>query len=156
MDRSPSVRALWVGDGEAAAPLLERIWRSRHRARHSHMGWLADVRTGYAGMDVLALPSIGPETFGRASIEAQALGLPVLASRHGGIPETLEDGVTGLLLPAGDVPAWAEAIVRLSGDGAARARMGAAGRDFVETRFCQRRIAARFEQLLQEDEPVSA
>ncbi len=151
MERSASLRALWVGDGEAAALLLERIWRSPHRDRHSHLGWLADVRSSYAAMDLLALPSIGPETFGRASIEAQAAGVPVLASRNGGIPETLADGETGLLLPAGDAPAWAEAIVRLAQDGPARARMGAAGRDFVQAHFCQRRIAADFERLLNDE-----
>ena len=148
MSGSPRLRALWVGDGEAAAPLLERLWRSEHRARHMHTGWVQDARPFYAALDVLALPSIGPETFGRVSIEAQAFGVPVLASRNGGIPETLEDGTSGVLLPPADVPAWSAALTRICEDDAGRRRMGEAGRQLVRERFCHHRVARDFERIL--------
>lgn len=148
MERSPSLRALWVGDGDAAGPLLERLWRSPFRDRHSHVGWVSDVRPCYAAMDLLALPSTGPETFGRTSIEAQAFGLPVLGSRSGGIPETLADGVSGHLLPPGDVAAWADALTGLAASPETRRRMGSAGRALVEERFSHLRVAQDFERLL--------
>ncbi|HEX9109362.1 MAG TPA: glycosyltransferase family 4 protein [Longimicrobiales bacterium] len=148
MSRSGRLRALWVGDGEAAAPLLERLWRSPNRQRHIHTGWVPDVRPFYAALDVLALPSVGPETFGRVSIEAQACGVPVLASRNGGIPETLEDGGSGLLLPPADVPAWSDALARICDDDAGRRRMGDAGRQLVSERFCHKRVARDFERIL--------
>lgn len=148
MGRCPRLRGLWVGDGEARSGLLERLWNSPFRQRHSHVGWVADVRPWYSAMDLLVLPSIGPETFGRASIEAQACGIPVIASRTGGIPESLVEGRTGLLLAPGDVAAWADALVRLAADDAMRGRMGAAGRAYVMEHFGHERIAGHFEELL--------
>jgi glycosyltransferase involved in cell wall biosynthesis len=99
-------------------------------------------------MDVVTLPSIGPETFGRVLVEAQACGVPVLGSRNGGIPETMEDGVTGHLLPPGDAVAWEAAILRLADDDPARRRMGRLGREFVERVFDARIVAAEFGRML--------
>jgi glycosyltransferase involved in cell wall biosynthesis len=99
-------------------------------------------------MDVLALPSVGRETFGRVLVEAQACGVPGLGSRTGGIPETMEDGVTGHLLPPGDARAWEEAILRLTDDDPARRRMGRLGREFVERVFDARIVAAEFGRML--------
>jgi spore coat protein SA len=82
----------------------------------------------YRGAAILVNPSYS-ESFGRALIEAGAVGLPVVASRVGGMPEIIVDGETGLLTPAGDADALAEAIVALLDDGALRRRMGGAGRE---------------------------
>lgn len=68
------------------------------------------------------------EGFGVALLEAAAAGLPVVASRAGGVPEAVEDGVTGILVPPGDPAATAAAVRRLLGDPALAAAMGAAGR----------------------------
>ena len=76
--------------------------------------------------------------------------MPVVASRNGGIPESLLEGETGVLLPPGDVAAWADAIASLAHDQAGRQRMGQAGRLLMEQRFSQARIAADFERLLTE------
>jgi glycosyltransferase involved in cell wall biosynthesis len=99
-------------------------------------------------MDVAVLPSIGPETFGRVLAEAQACAVPVLGSALGGIPEALSDGVTGRLLPPGDVPAWSAALRELAADAALRARMGRAGRELAEREFAAERVAERFAELL--------
>jgi glycosyltransferase involved in cell wall biosynthesis len=68
-------------------------------------------------------------------VEAMAAGRPVVASRAGSIPEVVADGETGLLSEPGDATALAENLVRLLGDGPLRRRLGAAGRERVQTRF---------------------
>jgi glycosyltransferase involved in cell wall biosynthesis len=76
----------------------------------------------------LVVPSVYPDACPTVAIEAMATARPVIASRMGGLPDLVEDGVTGFLLPARDVPALAEAMGRLASDSALRDRMGAAGR----------------------------
>jgi glycosyltransferase involved in cell wall biosynthesis len=149
MDADARVRALWVGHGECEGALRATAETRGHAPRHAWVPWSADVFPYYAAMDLLALPSTGPETFGRALVEAQACGVPVLGSRNGGIPETMDDGATGLLLPPGDVPAWTSAILHLAADAPRRARMGAAARAFVLEQFDATSIAARFTALLE-------
>jgi glycosyltransferase involved in cell wall biosynthesis len=67
--------------------------------------------------------------------EAMAVGLPVIAARCGGIPEVVEDGVTGLLVPSSDVGAFTAAVVRLLEDPALCRRLGGSGRRRAEARF---------------------
>jgi glycosyltransferase involved in cell wall biosynthesis len=75
------------------------------------------------------------ETFCISCLEAMAFGLPVVASRAGGLPEVVEDGVTGLLVPPGDSRALAEAVEELLRRPDLRRRMGAAGRERVRAHF---------------------
>ncbi len=82
----------------------------------------------YSNCDVLVLPS-KTEGWGLSLMEAMACGKPVVASRAGGIPELVRDGVDGILVDAGDVRWLAEAIVRLLKDPGLRAQMGVAGRE---------------------------
>ena len=83
-----------------------------------------------AASDIAVFPVIEPEAFGRGAVEAQAMGLPVIASRLGGYTETVIDGETGLLVEAGDAVALAQAIERMiSAGGEARRAMGARGRE---------------------------
>jgi hypothetical protein len=77
-----------------------------------------------APLDVLVLPSVYEET-GSVLVEAMASGLPVVASDVGGIPQVVEDGGTGLLVPPGDVAALAAALDRLVTDDHLRARLSA-------------------------------
>jgi glycosyltransferase involved in cell wall biosynthesis len=62
--------------------------------------------------DVAILPTTVPESFGRAAVEPQAMGRPVIASNHGGTVETVVDGVTGWLAQPGDAAAWSTAMTR--------------------------------------------
>jgi glycosyltransferase involved in cell wall biosynthesis len=149
MSRSPAVRALWVGQGELAGEMESKLAASPYASRHVRAPWTDDVATCFAAMDVLAFPSIRRESFGRVAAEAQACGVPVVASNDGGIPETIRDGESGLLVPPGDVPAWASAILELANDASRRARMGAAGRAQACERFAAPRIAAAFGPLLE-------
>jgi glycosyltransferase involved in cell wall biosynthesis len=113
------------------------------------MPWLDDVVPAYAAMDLLALPSVGSETFGRVLVEAQAHGIPVLGAANGGIPEALIDGQTGLLLPPGDVDRWTAGIRELVQNTQLRARFSAQARRFAH-RFASRHIAADFLRVLDE------
>ncbi len=137
----PNVRALWIGSGRREFEVDTVISEAVDPSRHVRRPWTRDVLGALCAMDVLALPSTGRESFGRVLAEAESCEVPVLGSAIGGIPMALEDGVSGMLVPAGDVDAWANAIRRLADDPASRATMGRAGRAFVQSRFDRRAIA---------------
>lgn len=147
----PKLKAFWVGDGRAAGALDNVIQGGGFASHHARHKWTTDVRPFYAAMDMLAMPSVASETFGRVSIEAQACGVPVLCSDIGGIPETLLPGVTGLLLTPGDIAVWRDAVVELAGNTQKRTEMARQGRDWVERRFSARVIGHEFEALLEND-----
>ena len=102
-----------------------------------------DVPDVLRALDVLASASYA-EPFGRALLEAQASGVPVVGTRSGGVPEFVEDGVTGLLVPPLDPAALAAALQRLLGDPALRDRLARAGRAQAERRFG---LAERYDQV---------
>ncbi|HIJ17844.1 MAG TPA: glycosyltransferase family 4 protein [Thermoplasmata archaeon] len=85
----------------------------------------------YADCDILVLPSRN-EGWGLSLMEAMACSKPVVATRVGGVPELVTDGVEGLLVDPGDVPGLSAAICRLLGDGDERDRMGNAGKERVK------------------------
>jgi L-malate glycosyltransferase len=82
-----------------------------------------------------------------AVLEAMASGLAVAATRVGGVPDIVSDGVTGLLTPPRDPAALAAALMRLHGDDTLTSAMGARGRRRVEEAFDVRRMVAAYEQL---------
>jgi glycosyltransferase involved in cell wall biosynthesis len=93
------------------------------------VGHCDDMPAAYRLCDLAILPTLVPESFGRAAVEPQVMGRPVIASAHGGVTETVVDGETGWLAPVGDAGAWAAAIARaLDASPEVRAAMGAAGR----------------------------
>lgn len=144
-----NLRAVWIGDGPGAAQLDAIIQNGGFPLRHTRQPWTPDVRPSYAAMDMLAMCSVGGETFGRVSVEAQACGVPVLCSNNGGIPETLIPGVTGILLPPGDVAAWRDAILELAANPLLRTQMITSGRYWVEHNFSAPVIAQQFIELLE-------
>ena len=92
------------------------------------VGHCDDMPAAYLLADIAILPTMVPESFGRAAVEPQAMGRPVIASNHGGTTETVADGVSGWLVPPGDAAAWAAAMVRAIDLGSGkRAEMGQAG-----------------------------
>jgi glycosyltransferase involved in cell wall biosynthesis len=144
----PAARMLWVGDGEDTAALQARVARSPHASRHRFEAWEADMAALYPALDILAVPSIYPEPFGRVSVEAQAAAVPVVSSLAGGLPETFVADSTGIGVGAGEADAFASAVLALIADPERRRRMGAAGRDWARSRFSLERIAADFDALL--------
>lgn len=86
-----------------------------------------------------------PEPFGRTIVEAMAAGLPVIGTRGGGVTEIILNGITGRLVPAGDAPALADAMMELAADPARRAVLGQAGRERAAECFNVEQMARRFE-----------
>jgi L-malate glycosyltransferase len=102
--------------------------------RVSWLGEREDVPELMRALDVLLLPS-WEEPFGRAVIEAMAMGVPVLATNVGGPVEIIEDAREGYLLPPREPGAWADALARLAADAPLRRAMGEAGRAKAEREF---------------------
>ena len=121
---------------------LERLLAENGRGRHveilGHVPWKSLV-DWYRAASLFVMPSY-METFGISCLEAMAFGLPVVASNTSALPEVVEDGVTGLLVPPGDPDALARAVIRLLGDPDLRRRLGEAGRKRVMERFGVERI----------------
>jgi len=115
------------------------------------LGQRADVPTLMADADLLVVPS-DAEPFGRVALEAMAVGLPVMGHAAGGLPEVVEDGVTGRLAPPAGPDGLAHLMGELLADAATRARMGRAGRRVVRERFDiaghAARVCALYDRLL--------
>jgi glycosyltransferase involved in cell wall biosynthesis len=105
------------------------------------LGRLADVREVWARAAIAVLPSTYGEGVPKALIEAAACARPIVATDMPGCREIVRDGVTGLLVPPGDVAALAAALARLAADPAQRRAMGMAGRALVEREFSEERVA---------------
>jgi glycosyltransferase involved in cell wall biosynthesis len=98
----------------------------------------------YRRSDLFVLPTLADNT-PVTLMEAMAAGLPAVATAVGGIPEMVVPGVTGRLVPAGDIPALSASIEGLLADPALRRQMGSAGRDVAETRFARQRMISQLE-----------
>jgi sugar transferase (PEP-CTERM/EpsH1 system associated) len=134
---APRVKLAIVGDG----PLLPAVREQVARLQLDDAVWLPGARADVAALlqtfDVFALPSLAEGT-PVSMLEAMACGLPVVASRVGGIPEVVDDGVQGLLVPPADVAALEQALARYVQDPSLRAAHGKAARTRVEERYSMR------------------
>ncbi len=93
------------------------------------VGWQDDVPKVLSQLDLLVLPTVTPEAFGRVIIEAQACGVPVVATKVGGVVELVEDGVNGLLVPPEDCRSLQDAIVKIARDRDLAERLSENGRE---------------------------
>lgn len=142
-------RLLMVGDGPDRAPaemlarelgVADRVVFLGKQMRVAHLLPIADV---------MLVPS-EMESFGLAALEAMACGVPAVASRVGGLPEVVTDGVDGYLVTVGDTNAVAEAALRLLEDSALHSRAAAAARHTAETRFTTTEIIPQYEKFYSE------
>jgi glycosyltransferase involved in cell wall biosynthesis len=145
--RIPEVRLLLVGDGEDRVALQARARRADLSGKVIFAGACADPKPAMAAMDVVAMPSRN-EWQGRAVVEAMAAGLPVVASRVGGLPEVLDDERGGLLVPPGDPEALASAIETLLTSRERATRLAEAGR-LRAARYDDRTMVDRLSTLYQ-------
>jgi glycosyltransferase involved in cell wall biosynthesis len=132
----PDIRLTMAGEGNLTEQLKAMV-QERNLGDIVTFPGFVDNSTVYDVIGqhhLMVMPSL-KEGFGVAALEAGACSRPVVASRVGGIPEVLQDGVTGLLIPPGDERALAGAILRLANDPGLRLRMGEAARERVQTVF---------------------
>jgi glycosyltransferase involved in cell wall biosynthesis len=110
------------------------------------VGWcsLCELPRHYREADICLVPTIAQDSLSRTSVEAMASGIPVIASRIGGLPYTVTDGATGLLLEPGDPADLARKITRLLDDPELRQRMGLAGRKRFEEEFVWEDVIKRY------------
>ena len=141
-----SAHAVIVGGGDEQAKLEALARQLGLSGRVSFVGQQRDVAPWLAALDVFVLSSDW-EGMPNAVLEAQACGLPVVATRVGGVPEVVVDDVTGLLVPPGDPNTLAEAIATLLHNPDLRRGMGQAGREWVTEHFTVGRMVERTEQL---------
>jgi glycosyltransferase involved in cell wall biosynthesis len=128
----PRARLLVAGAGETE-PALRALAAPLGKAV-DFLGARADAPDLLAASDVVVLASLA-EALPTALMEAAAAGRPCVATRVGGVPEIVEDGVTGLLVPPGDSAALARALIRLAREAALRVGMGRAARERAEAQF---------------------
>lgn len=151
----PQARCVIVGDGPYRAKLQQLVTRHRLDPAVILTGGL-DTRAlahWYERCDVFTmlprrLANGDVEGFGLVYLEANRFGKPVVATRSGGVPEAVVDGVTGLLVPEGDAEAAARALLRLLRDPALAHRLGIQGLERVEREFNWHAIGERVAKLL--------
>jgi glycosyltransferase involved in cell wall biosynthesis/SAM-dependent methyltransferase len=135
---------LMTGAGPLAEQIGQRIEKMDFGDRLRFLGQVDDVRSIMAAYDVFILPS---RFDGRpiAVLESLALGVPVIASRVGALPDLIQEGVTGFLCEPGDIGAFAERIRWLAGHPEEHRRMKAAARAFAEAALDARQMFKRYE-----------
>jgi glycosyltransferase involved in cell wall biosynthesis len=150
VERLPDVSLVVVGDGEERAPLERAAGRAGVADRVRFLGARprSEVLGLLAAADVAVLPSAW-ENFPHAAVEALAMGTPVVATRVGGVPEIVQDGVNGLLVEPGDATAFGAAVERLLADDELRERFRRAAAPSVE-RFAADTVYGTIERILQE------
>jgi glycosyltransferase involved in cell wall biosynthesis len=137
----PDARFVILGEGELREHLEKQV-REHHLEKHVLLpGFRTDVLGCIKGFDLFVMSSV-TEGLGTSLLDAMACARPIVATRAGGIPEIVVDGVNGLLAPIRDHQALADAIVRALKDDGLRQRMGDAGFARVNERFTVERMVA--------------
>jgi phosphatidylinositol alpha-1,6-mannosyltransferase len=146
---APDTSLVLVGDGDDR-PRFEQLARDLGVSEHALFLYgltPEQLFACYANCHVFALPSRG-EGFGLVFLEAMAHAKPVIGGAHGGIPDIVEDGVTGLLVPHGDIERLAQALESLLSNPSRAREMGARGMDRVEKTFSFAQFQLHLTQIL--------
>jgi L-malate glycosyltransferase len=137
----PDARFIILGEGELREHLEKQV-HEHHLEKHVLLpGFRTDVLGCIKGFDLFVMSSV-TEGLGTSLLDAMACGRPIVATRAGGIPEIVEDGVNGALVPPRDAASLAAAIVRALKDEGWRRRTGEAGLARVRERFTVDRMVA--------------
>ena len=142
----PNLKLFLVGDGELRPDIEKLVGEKSLGQNIRFLGLRNDIPELLAACDVFILSS-DYEGFGLVIAEAMAAGRPVIATAVGGVPELVEDGVTGLLVSPQDIQALSKAMVRLADDPSLRETMGKRGQKRALERFDINIIAKQYEKL---------
>lgn len=134
VEHYPELQVLVFGQGPLEAELRADVAARGLGGTVHFAGFRHDLAHWIGGLDLLVHPA-EMEGLGVSLLQAAAAGVPVITSRAGGLPEAVQDGVTGILCPPGDVPALAAAIERLVADPVLRTQYGEAGRARILAEF---------------------
>lgn len=135
IDTMPRARFLIIGDGACRGELESLCVELRITSNVHFAGVRHDIGRLLGAIDVFALSSVTVECFSIALLEAMACARPAVCTAVGGIPEMIDEGVTGYLVPPRDPPRFAARLVELLSDPRAAHRMGGAARSRVEAEF---------------------
>ncbi len=152
-EQAPKVTFMIVGDGNHAyRKKLEKLCADLGLSgKVLFTGFREDIPRIMNALDIVLLPSTTHlEGFSRVILEAMASAKPVIATDSGGNPEAIEDGVSGILVPAGDSDRLAASLLDLVQDEDKRKRMGTAGRQRAEQLFSIEKNVSRIEKIYEE------
>ncbi len=141
------VRAFGVGSSDYEAFLRRQVSEANLSAVWMWLGYEPSQEKIYQDIDICVVPSVKSESFGMVAVEAQAYERPVIATRIGALPETVHDGITGLLIDPDCPQQLADKIEYLMSNPAIAIEMGKAGRQRVLTKFTVKRMIRDFEDL---------
>jgi glycosyltransferase involved in cell wall biosynthesis len=142
----PQAQFLIFGKGPLFEPLQASIANEPWKNQVRFMGFRDDLTRILPSLDIVTHPAY-MEGLGVSLLQASASGVPVVACEAGGIPEVIEDGTNGFLVPPGDHAALARSLSRLLGDRELREEMGKNGRRIAEERFSIGKMAADYVDL---------
>ena len=143
--REVPAKLLLIGDGPDRSLAEHLCLKHGIQNRVHFLGKQDSVQELLPLADLMLMPS-AMESFGLAALEGMACRVPCIATRVGGVPELVEDGVNGLLFPVGDVEAMASAAIELLRDEPRLERMAEAARKTAQDKFCTSRIIPRYER----------
>ncbi len=147
LEQFPDTSFVLVGTGKELATIRNLVSAAGLGSRVRFLGARRDALEVLALGDVVVVPSVAAEGSSIVSLEAMALGRPLVATAVGGIPELVRDGETGILVPPRDSPALARAICALLSDPVRMRVLGQQGRELVRARFSLEGMVRQIERL---------
>jgi L-malate glycosyltransferase len=146
IQRKVPSKLLMIGDGPDRSRAEAFAREHDIRDRIVFLGNVSNLEEVLGACDLFLLPS-NAESFGMAALEAMTSEVPVIATSAGGLPEVVDDGVTGYLLPVGDVEGMSERGIEILGDEELRRKMGKRARELAVERFDDHKIVPLYRQM---------
>jgi glycosyltransferase involved in cell wall biosynthesis len=138
-----------VGEGPEEQPIRRLIEQLGLTGRIRMLGFREDLLNVFRSLDVFAIPSVEGDTIPQVLMQALAIGIPVVSTTVGSIPDVVIEGETGYVVPPRDANALAGRIAMLLDDAGLRARMGVRGRSLVEDTYSIDKMLDRMEAVYQ-------
>jgi glycosyltransferase involved in cell wall biosynthesis len=143
--KRPDVTFIIVGEGPEEQPIRKLIEELGLSAQIRMLGFRDDLLNVFRSLDVFVIPSVEGDTIPQVLMQALAMGLPVVSTTVGSIPDVVIEGETGFVVPPRDAPALADRTQALLADASLRASMGVKGRALVEQSYSIDKMLDRME-----------